>query len=183
MKNIKSFFKGFRLYLFNCFFNKIPSKRVRRFFARFYMKVGKHTVLRRNVELLSLSSKTDHIVIGNNCLINTKCVLDGRNHKTIIGNNVDIAREVIIFNLEHDPHNDYHKTKGGDVIIEDYVWIGARSIILPGVKIGKGAIIAAGAIVTKDVPPFAIVGGIPAKIIGERKSNPQYKFRDKSYFL
>jgi len=54
-------------------------------------------------------------------------------------------------------------------MIEDYVFIGPRTIILPGVKIGKGAVIAAGAVVTKDVPPFAICGGVPAKIIGERR--------------
>ena len=53
----------------------------------------------------------------------------------------------------------------GDIFIEDDVWIGAGSIILPGLKIGKGAIIAAGSVVNKNVPKFSIVGGIPAKII------------------
>ncbi|MGB9707413.1 MAG: acyltransferase, partial [Microgenomates group bacterium] len=62
------------------------------------------------------------------------------------------------------------------VYIEDYVFIGPRAIILPGVKIGKGAVVAAGAVVTKDVPPFAIVGGVPAKIIGERK-NKQLSYK------
>jgi len=62
------------------------------------------------------------------------------------------------------------------VQIEDYVFIGPRAIILPGVKIGKGAVIAAGAVVTKDVSDFEIVGGVPAKVIGERKNkNPNYK--------
>ena len=55
------------------------------------------------------------------------------------------------------------------VIIEDYVFIGPRAIILPGVTLGKGAVVAAGAVVTKDVEPFSIVGGVPAKVIGERE--------------
>ena len=55
------------------------------------------------------------------------------------------------------------------VVIEDDVWIGTRSIILPGVTIGKGSVIAAGSVVTKDVPPYNLVGGIPAKIIKKRE--------------
>lgn len=56
------------------------------------------------------------------------------------------------------------------ITIEDDVWIGARSVILDGVRIGKGSIVAAGAVVTKDVPPYAIVGGVPAKIISRRNA-------------
>lgn len=58
--------------------------------------------------------------------------------------------------------------KRGDTIIKDGAWIGIRAIIMPGVKVGEGAIIAAGAIVTKDVPPYSIVGGNPAQIIKYR---------------
>ena len=58
---------------------------------------------------------------------------------------------------------------GGKVIIEDYAWICSRAIILPGVRIGKGAVIASGAVVTKDVAPYTVMGGIPAAKIGERK--------------
>lgn len=182
-KKIKDFFIWGRVYLYNHIFNRIPSKRLRRFFARFYMKIGKNTILRLHIELLHGSKHKENVTIGNNCMINTGCVLDGRVYKTVIGNNVDIARETIIFNLEHDPHDDYHKTKGGDVIIEDYVWIGSRCMILPGVKIGKGAVVAAGSVVTKDVSSFTIVGGVPAKVIGQRKNDPKYTLKDSSYFL
>ncbi len=110
-----------------------------------------------------------HIIIGQNSIIGEGTVLDGRGELKI-GDNVDIASEVMIYNSEHDVHDPEFKAKTKNVQIDDYVFIGPRVIILPGVKIGKGAVVAAAAVVTKDVPPYAIVAGIPAKIIGERKT-------------
>jgi len=66
------------------------------------------------------------------------------------------------------PMIDQGNTEPKAVVIEDDVWIAARAIILPGVRIGKGAVIAAGAVVTKDVPPYTVVGGIPARKIKSR---------------
>ena len=77
---------------------------------------------------------------------------------------------------------DYFLTESGNVEIEDYVWIGARAIILPGVKIGKGAVIAANSVVTKDIPSMTLVGGIPAKPIRNRISNLKYNLIDKEFF-
>ena len=85
-----------------------------------------------------------------------------------------MAPEVVILTLGH-YYNDVNTPINcqGDfaskVIVENDVWIGIRSIILPGVRIGAGAIVGAGAVVTKDVPPWTIVGGVPAKIIKRRK--------------
>lgn len=123
-----------------------------------------------------------NIEIGSNTVVNKKVLLDGRGGKLIIGNNVDIAQETNIWTLEHDVHNDYHRDRGSDVVIEDYVWIASRVTILPGVRIGKGAVIATGAVVVKNVPPMAIVGGVPAKIIGERKSKLLYTLNYKPWF-
>lgn len=149
----------------------IPSYRIRhRFLRRLNVKIGKDSNILRNTQFLS----PWNIVIGDNCVINSETLLDGRGGKILIGNNVDIAREVNIWTLEHDPHDDYHKAIGGDVIIEDYVWIASRVTILPKVRIGRGAVIASGAVVTKDVPEMAIVGGVPAKVIGTRKSKLKY---------
>lgn len=108
------------------------------------------------------------IRIGEGSIIGQNAFLDGRD-KLIIGKFVDIASDVMIYNSEHDVNSQDFSVITAPVEIGDYVFIGPRAIILPGVKIGKGAIVAAGAVVTKDVPEFAIVGGIPAKIIGERK--------------
>lgn len=90
-----------------------------------------------------------------------------------IGDNVMMGPDVVILteNHKHDDLNISMNKQGGEaapVVIDDDVWIGIRVIILPGVRIGRSSIIGAGAVVTKDVPPFSIVGGNPAKILKKR---------------
>lgn len=116
-----------------------------------------------------------NIHIGEDSIIGEHAVLDGRERLTI-GNHVDIASDVMIYNSKHDIESPEFAPIDSPVTIEDYVFIGPRAIILPGVTIAKGAIVAAGAIVTHDVPSFSIVAGIPAKIIGERK-NKDLRYR------
>ncbi len=116
-----------------------------------------------------------NVEIGEGTIIGNNVFLDGR-APLIIGNHVDIASEVLIYNSEHDINAEDFVATEGVVEIGDYAFIGPRVIILPGVKIGRGAVVAAAAVVTKDVPDFAIVGGVPAKIIGERTlKNPRYR--------
>lgn len=116
-----------------------------------------------------------NITIGNDTIIGDHVFLDGRS-SIKIGDHVDIASSVMIYNSEHDLDDDDFKAREESVEIGDNVFIGPRAIILPGVKIGNGAVVAAGAVVTKDVADFAIVGGVPAKEIGERKNkNLNYK--------
>lgn len=107
------------------------------------------------------------IEIKDGSYIGPKVLLDGRK-KMYIGRNVVIAYEAIIWTLNHDYNNEKFCVKGDAVTIGDYAWICSRSIILPGINIGEGAVVASGAVVTKNVPAYAIVGGIPAKIIGYR---------------
>ena len=107
-------------------------------------------------------------------MINRGVLLDGRGGTLTIQHCVDIAQETIIWTESHDPHSDWHETINKSVTILDHVWIGCRSMIMPGVVIGRGSVVAAGAIVTKDVGDKTIVAGIPAKRIGERKSNLLY---------
>ncbi len=126
--------------------------------------------------------RTDNISIGHDTIIGECAVLDGRD-KLKIGDHVDFATGVMVYNCQHDIHSDDFHAVGGPVTIEDYVFVGPRAIILPGVTIGKGAVVAAGAVVTKDVNPFEIVGGVPAKVIGERKNKePQYKLGRAAWF-
>ena len=115
------------------------------------------------------------ISIGEDTIIGDHAFLDGR-VPIKIGDHVDIASQVLIYNSEHDLEADDFVARDGEVEIGDYVFIGPRAIILPGVTIGRGAVVAAGAVVTSDVAEFAIVGGVPAKVIGERK-NKNLRYR------
>lgn len=99
------------------------------------------------------------LICGEGSSIGPQCLLDARNGIRL-GRSVTLAYQSIIWTMHHDYDDPHFGVKGGPVIIEDYVWVCSRAIILPGVTIGKGAVIASGAIVSKDVPPFAIVGGV-----------------------
>jgi acetyltransferase-like isoleucine patch superfamily enzyme len=121
------------------------------------------------------------IALGNNVVLNRKIYLDGR-IGIKINNNVSISPEVYIVSMEHEPNDPSFGTRGGEVIIDDYVWIGARAMILPGVRIGEGAVVAACAVVTKDVEPYQIVAGIPARSIGQRSKNLNYSCKYFPWF-
>lgn len=148
----------------------VPLHFVRKAFYRFF---GMN--IQGNIHMWARFYNPANIIIGKDTIVGDHVFLDGR-APLIIGEHVDIASEVMIYNSEHDISSDDFHATDAPVEIGDYVFIGPRAIILPGVKIGRGAIVAAGAVVTKDVPEFSLVGGVPAKIIGERQNkNPKYK--------
>lgn len=109
-----------------------------------------------------------NVTIGKGTIIGDHVTLDGRD-KLFIGNQVDIASEVMIYNSEHDLNSPGFDPQNEPVTIKDYVFIGPRAIILPGVTIHRGAVVGAGAVVTKDIPEMSIVGGVPAREIGKRQ--------------
>jgi acetyltransferase-like isoleucine patch superfamily enzyme len=122
-----------------------------------------------------------YITIGDNVVINRRTYLDGRIGITI-KNNVSISPEVYIVSMEHDPNDPFFATRGGEVVIEDHAWIGARAMILPGIHIGEGAVVGACAVVTKDVNPYQIVAGVPARPIGQRSKQINYRCRYFPWF-
>lgn len=171
IKRFESYLLDFVLFLFHIA-TYIPSHTIRNFLWRSTgMKLGKGSTLHTGVRVFD----PRNIAVGEGTIIGYRTFLDGR-AKLTIGSHVDIASEVMIYNQEHDlAAEDFHAIDG-PVKIGDYVFIGPRAIILPGVTIGKGAVIAAGAVVTKDVDPYMIVGGVPAKVIAERKlRDPEYR--------
>lgn len=116
-----------------------------------------------------------NIKIGEDTIIGEYAFLDGR-APIKIGNHVDIASQVLIYNSKHEINDPEFRPISSPVEIEDYVFIGPRAIIMPGKRIGRGAIVAAGAVVTHDVLPGKIVAGVPARVIGERKLK-EFKYR------
>lgn len=113
------------------------------------------------------------ISIDEGTVIGHGVTLDGRNGISI-GKHVNFSTDVMIWTMQHNYNDSSFGAVGGPVVVEDYAWISVRAIILPNVTIGKGAVIAAGAVVTKDVAPYTVVGGIPAKRIGSRNSELNY---------
>src|SRR3989339_1691345 len=171
INRIYSYFLDFKLFLL-LIVGVIPSHTVRNFFYRLSgIKIGKGATLHMGARFY----QPKNIVIGEGAIIGSRVFLDGRASLTI-GKHTDIASEAMIYNSEHDLSDPAFKAREEPVEIGDYVFIGPRVIVLPDVKISDGAIVAAGAVVTKDVPAGAIVGGVPAKVIGERPLK-EYKYK------
>jgi len=124
-----------------------------------------------NVAIWSVFERTKLLVrrggvlhIGSNTRINGAHI--GVSNKVVIGNSVRIAPySLILDNDFHDLQDRRKKGKSAPIIIGDNVWIATRATVLKGVTIGEGAIVATGAVVTKDVPPYCVVGGVPARVI------------------
>jgi len=162
----------FKLFLIHLVSLHIPFWSIRKLvFLIAGVKIGKSSTVHMGCKFF----EPVNVKIGEDTIIGDRVFLDGRG-KVTIGSHVDIASEVMIYNSEHDINDPEFKALTQDVQINDYVFIGPRVIVLPGTKIGKGAIIAAGAVVTKDVKDFEMVGGVPAVKIGERKlKEPKYR--------
>lgn len=168
----------FGTYLYNDPIGSFPCWRLRKFLLKILRtKLGHNTVLNMHQYIMHPQA----LIIGNDSHINRGCILDARGGLSI-GSNVSISFNVSILTGSHDSNSLNFNLRYMPIIIGDYVWIGANATILNNVKIGEGAIIAAGAVVTKNVEPYTIVGGIPAKIIGQRSRELNYKCNGKLPF-
>lgn len=158
-------------YLYLHFINQVPSRHVRLLYLRIFTKyIGKHTWIDMGARLIGCSN----ISIGDYCHINSQ-VLIKSSMSISIYNSVSISYGVKIIDDSHDVQSIDFAHRKAPIIIKDHVWIGANAIILKGVTLGEGSVVCAGAVVTKNVEPYTIVGGVPAKVIGKRNRDLNYK--------
>jgi maltose O-acetyltransferase len=132
------------------------------------MTFGERVRLVSTVATLELVTLPDgHLEIGDNVFINYGSSLVASNHVKI-GNDCLIGTHVMIMDCDfHQVEDKSWDTTGQPIIVEDRAWLGNRSIILKGVKIGHDAVVAAGSVVTSDVPPRTVVAGVPARVVRE----------------
>lgn len=126
-------------------------------------KIGEHTSIHRGCQFYNMRG----LKVDGNTVINQNVVLDAR-RGLFIGRNVSISEQAILYTLQHDLDAPDFEVIGAPVVVSDYVFIGARAIILPGVTLGEGSAVAAGAVVTRSVQPYTVVGGVPARPIRKR---------------
>ena len=156
--------------LLNSIVMSIPIHVIRKLWMKILMqKIGCSNCFLRHIRMHT----PWRIRIGSDCVINEHVMLDGRKGLEL-SDSVDIGEYVTIWTLQHSVDFN-HGVCGGKVIIQDHVWIAPRSIILPGVTIGEGSVVATGSIVTKNVPPMTLVAGVPAKPIRILKHSSNWK--------
>ncbi len=149
----------------------IPIHTIRKLF---YLLSGVKMPFNSTIHMGANFFNPNGVTIGQDTIVGGNCFLDGRAPLTI-GSHVGIATDVMIYNDEHDINSPDYGNSFGPVTINDYVFIGPRVIILPNITIGKGAVVAAGAVVTKDIPEYEIWGGVPAKKINDRPQDLHYR--------
>lgn len=153
----------------------VPSCWLRKFYYRLIgVRMGRNVVFHFRTEIRD----PFNLAIGKGSIVGDNAILDARSNLTI-GRNVNLSSNVSIYTLQHNhrsPVFDCNFDKDLSVKIEDRVWLGSNTVVLPGVTIGEGAVVCAGAVVTKDVAPYAVVAGIPARRVGERPRELSYEF-------
>lgn len=158
------------MYIPNYIVAYVPIYTFRHLYYRFILgvKLGKGSSIHMGAFFYE-----SNLSIGENCCINRKCHLDCRGN-IILGNSVSISPECALITGSHNHNSVGFDYVSGTIILNDYVWLGSRAMILPNVEVGIGAVVCAGAVVTKNVAPYSIVAGVPAKVIGMRSKDLNY---------
>lgn len=156
---------------FNSVFSLCLLFSIRRFLLRMTgCDIGANTTFHRKVVFFCFG----RLRVGESSTINYGCYIDARGG-VAIGNNVNISHDVKIYTMGHSLDSPDAHTVSKAVNIDDYAWIFPNVLIMPGVNIGKGAVIYPGSVVTKSLDAYGIYAGNPARKIRERKVEPEYK--------
>ena len=157
----------------------IPLWCVRRIYHRMMgVRIGRGSQLNMRTYLMGPGL----LSIGEYSHVNPGCLIDYRNGVEI-GSSVSISHRVMLISGGHDVQSRNFSEVHKPIKVGNHVWIGAGAIVLQGVEVGDGAVLAAGAVVVDDVPPYTIVGGVPAKKIGERVRDLDYKCLTANIFM
>ncbi len=163
---------------YNILINKIPSHNIRLLWLRLGgARIGKRSTVWRNTEVLGMNS----LVVGEDSCIAWHCQIDAR-AGLIIGDHVAVASYVKIIAGSHDLEAAEFWSISAPIYIEDYVWIATGALIGHGARLGRGSVVTANTLVSKEVAPYKIVGGSGAKPMGERPHNLNYKVGGKGLF-
>jgi acetyltransferase-like isoleucine patch superfamily enzyme len=176
---VKQIFTAAIKYITNHVIGHIPSHIIRRAWYRRVLgwRIGpKATILMgQHIQMAGIRSSGMKVSIGRGTVINHGCLLYTTGG-LLIGENVSISSGVWLVTGTHDMNDPLFPDSYKPIIIGNHAWLGMRATILAGVTIGEGAVVMAGAVVTRDVPPYAVVGGVPAKLVTQRKlNNPAYE--------
>lgn len=179
-KHIKNYLLGYIRYI-DFQIGKIPSHTLRKLIYKhiFLVKISSKVVIHWGSEIRCHPK----LHIGKGSIIGDNVILDARN-SIYIGENVNFSSNVQIWTEQHDYKDPYFRclsNKSFRVKIDNRAWIGPNAIILPGVHIGEGAVIAAGAVVTKDIPPYSLAVGIPAQPKNTRNKDLKYIFNGEHF--
>jgi putative colanic acid biosynthesis acetyltransferase WcaF len=165
-------------YLFNHIVTHIPVHSLRKLFLRiFNKKIHGSAVILMHTRILNFWKVT----IAEGVIVNQHCLLDCRKYAITIGAQTDIGPYTRIWTLGHNPDSVTHELYGGDVEIGHHVWIASGVTVLPNVKVGDGAVIAAAAVVHKTVEPLSVMAGNPAKLIRKRNNPLTYTIKSKPF--
>jgi acetyltransferase-like isoleucine patch superfamily enzyme len=143
------------------------------------MVIGERVVIHKGLEVRALRE----VSLGSGTVVGFDCILDGRGGIRT-GRNVNMSSEVAIWTMQHDHRDADFGVVSAPVVVGDRAWLSFRAVVLPGVTIGEGSVVCAGAVVVKDVAPYTVVAGVPARVVASRPTNLRYELgRTRPRFL
>ncbi len=173
-------------YLTNHLVAHLPSFTLRRlWYRRLGIEIGERSGIHMGCYLWFYGPgqvARDGVRIGRHSRVNRDCTLDIRG-PLWIGDNVSISPEVTILTTQHAWRKPGFDLETRPVVVEDHAWIGMRATLLPGTRVGRGAVIAAGAVAHGDIPALSVVAGVPARVVGQRPPEALHYVLDQPFPL